>query len=126
MGRWQILLVALVPAAVIATLFIGLMTWRERAALEDARRDLHAAQQQHDEMQRLGASLTEARKDAKAWKQRWETDTKRLTDDLAKAAGEVASLREAAVTAAAELGEREARLKDLEAQLKAAAQPAPK
>jgi chromosome segregation ATPase len=126
MGRWQILLVALVPAMVIATLFIGLMTWRERTALEDARRELQAAQQQHDEMQRLGASLTEARKDAKAWKERWQTDTKRLTDDLAKAAGEVAALREAAVTASADLAEREARLKDLETQLKATVQPASK
>ncbi|MBA2481994.1 MAG: hypothetical protein H0V44_15115 [Planctomycetes bacterium] len=115
MGRWQILLVALAPAAVIATLFIALMSWREHAALEAARSDLQVAQQQRDEMQRLGATLSEARKSTKQWQERWKQDTDRLMKDLEQTAEDLKAARAEIAQAITNLADRELQIKALEA-----------
>ncbi len=84
-NKIHVVLAAVVPALAVGALLIAVIAWRERAALTENRDRLDATQRQLDDMHRLGDALASAKDQARQWHERWENETKALTDDLGKA-----------------------------------------
>ena len=118
MSRLQVVIAALVPAVVIAALLIGVVSWRERAAADQARGQEEFAQRQLDEMHRLADTLTTVKADAKQWRERWSEDTSKLGEDLAKANAALADSAKEQAKAQAAVADLAKQLAELAAQLK--------
>jgi septal ring factor EnvC (AmiA/AmiB activator) len=118
MARSQLVLAAVVPALAVGALLIGVVAWREHALAADERARDELAQRQLDEMRHLGDSLVAVKTESKQWQDKWLSDTRKLTDDLAKANQALVDSAEAQKKAEAAVAELAKQLNDLNTQLK--------
>lgn len=117
MQRFGIVIAAVLPACAVAAVLIGMAAWRDREAAAEARARDELATRQLDEMKSLGAKLTTARDEAKTWRERWETDTKRLGDELAGANDELAKANQALIDSLGEQKKAQTAIAELTKQL---------
>lgn len=108
---------AVLPAVAVAAALIAVAAWRDREAAADARARDDLATLQVAEMRRMGEQLSEARQEARAWKQRHAEDTKRLGEDLGTANTRLAAANQALIDSLAEQTKAQAAIADLSKQL---------